>query len=280
MRKLTPYLFVLPSLVLLVIFTIIPIVQGFYLALFRAGPRTKDFVGLYNFTFLFTKEPFQKALYNTFWYVLLCVPALTIIPLILAMAINRMMDKWQNIYRTVFCLPFLVSAPVLGAIFKWFYSMDGLINTVTRQRVSWLGSNPAALISTSIVHIITGTGIPILIYLAGLKNIPKSYIESALVDGATKGQINRLITVPLMLPLVEFVVVITTIGTFQIFGTIYMLTHGGPNFGTVSLIYLAYEYAFTQGEYGLGSAVCVVLFAIMLVFISLQMALRRRLQWS
>jgi len=122
-----------------------------------------------------------------------------------------------------------------------------------------------------------GLGIPFLIYMASLKTVSVEHIESAVIDGANKFQINTRIIIPIISPIITFITLMTTLGVLQIFGTIYMLTWGGPAFGTTSLIYIAYNYAFIDGRYGLASAVAVVLLVIMLAFTIPQFVMRRKL---
>lgn len=274
-KRLEAYFFLLPTFLLFITFTIIPTISGVRLAFYDAGVRHREFVGLKNFQFLFSNQTFQKALKNTLHYMLVIVPMAVLLPLLLALAANQF--KRPHAFRIIFVLPYLVSAPVIAAIWKFMFDTRiGLLNIIFNRRIQWLSSNPLALYSTSIVHILMGLGIPFLIYLAALQTVDKNTIEMAQIDGANKAKITLYILIPHLLPIMAFITIISTIGTSQIFGTIYMLTHGGPSFGTTSVLYLTYQYAFEQGRYGLGSAVALVMFLMMIIFTIIQLKLIRR----
>jgi len=259
-------------------------------------------IGFDNYREIFRNSDFWNAFRNTTWYAVGVVPAQTVTGLTLAVLANRKI-RGKTFFRTAFYFPSISSSVVIAIIFLWMYSARGPINFmlgklgVPLPKPVWL-SNPTgivelalrqiginhvsvwlqgpslALLSIMLLNIWTTTGTMMVIFLAGLQNIPGDVYEAAAVDGATRGRMFRDITVPLLKPVTSFVVTVGLIGTFQVFDQIWVMSqggNGGPYRTTVTLAFLVYLEAFQQGR-GLGyaSALAIVLFLIILVLYLIQ----------
>lgn len=288
------WLFVLPALVIFGTFIFWPIIQVFWLSFHQWSVITpeKPFVGLDNYQTLITSSDFQLALRNTLWFAIGVVPTQTFLGLLLAVLANQKI-RGKGFFRTAFYFPSISSSVVISIIFLWLYSQRGLINFVLRQlgfptpRPPWL-SNPkgvlemlfntvgiedvsvwlagpsVALLSIMMMNIWTTMGTMMVVFLAGLQDIPNDVYEAASIDGATRRQQFFHITVPLLRPVVFFVLTLGFIGTFQVFDQIFVMTDGGPAKSTITLGYLIYLEGFRNFSMGYAAAIAVVLFAMIM----------------
>jgi multiple sugar transport system permease protein len=303
--------FVLPAMAIFTIFIFGAILFAFYLSLhdyklLQQGGiwqifthPTRTWVGIDNYSLLFHNDDFWKAFRNTAWYAIGVVPAQTIAGLLLAVLANRKIAG-KTFFRTAFYFPSISSSVVIAVIFTWMYSARGFVNffllklgfptpkpvwlanprgivgTVLGDlgvhHVSvWLQGPSVALLSIMMLNIWTTTGTMMVIFLAGLQNIPGDVYEAAALDGATRLRMLRDITVPLLRPVTAFVITVGLIGTFQVFDQIWVMSAGGPAKTTITLAYLVYVEGFQQGR-GLGyaCAIAVVLFLIILTLYFVQ----------
>lgn len=263
----TGYAFVLPVLVLFIIFRIWPSLDGFLLSFqdYKIGGGS-TWIGLENFRQLIHDDLFWTALRVTITYAVIAVPLTTVLALAFALLINRAI-RGISLYRAIYFLPYVTSLIMVGVIWKWVYRSDGgllnsLLNGIGLPSVSWLESERMVLPSLAIMAAWKGLGYSMMILLAGLKAIPETLTEASAVDGATPAQSFFRITLPLLKPVLFFVVVIETIGSFQVFDAIYVMTGGGPVRASYSLVYLLYDSGFNFFNFGYASAVAVVLFGI------------------
>ena len=226
------------------------------------------FAGLENYARLFTDALFQKALINTLVFSAMYVPAVMVCSLAVALLLNR--SLWGvGIFRTIYFLPAVSSAVAIGLVWSWIYAKDtGLLNTMITalggQPVNWLGTQ-RAMTSVVIMNVWGAVGEGAIIFLAGLQAVSRTYYEAAEVDGAGERTKLLRITLPLITPSIFFQLIITTIHAFQAFEFIYVLTRGGPNGATTTLVYSIYRNGFDFFRMGFASAQALVL--TLLIFV-------------
>jgi len=273
------YLLLSPTLFVLLLFIIGPILFAVFLAFHKVqllGTTTFEFVGLSNFEKIMEDSRAKIALWNTVKYVLIVVPCQTILALVLAATLNAGL-KGQKFFRIVYFLPTLTSSAVLTLIFMWMYNQNGLINNVLEflglPTYNWLGDPSVALNAIMIMNIWSTAPYFMVIYLAALQDIPESLYEAAELDGANAIQKFLYVTVPYLRPVTSFVVIMGLIGTFQLFDQSYIFSQGsgGPNNSTLTVVLLIYQYAFKNlGTMGYAAALAVALALIILVATLLQ----------
>jgi len=270
---LSPYLFVF------LVFNVFAIAYALYLSFtyfdLFSPPR---WIGLGNYIYLLRDNLFlQKAIPNTLKYVAVVVPVQTVISLLLAFALDQEI-KFRRFFRTLFYVPSVTSSVVISLIFLWLFKKTGVINQILGLSIDWLTSPTFALPTIMIVNIWATTGTMMVIFLAGLQDIPVTYYESAMIDGANRWQMLRHITIPLLRPVIFFVVTMGVIGCFQVFDQIYVMTAGGPLDSTTTIAYLIYKWAFqsTTPFMGRASAVAFVLAGMILLVTVIQRRLIER----
>ncbi|MCM3719231.1 carbohydrate ABC transporter permease [Fictibacillus phosphorivorans] len=268
------YLFLLPTILVLGVFVIAPILYAVFLSFHKVellGGATYEFRGLDNFLKVTFDDRAIIALKNTAVYVAVVVPTQTFLALVLAASLNAGL-KGQKFFRVVYFLPTLTSSAVLTLIFMWMYNQNGLINYVLKifhlPTYNWIGDPDVALIAIMIMNIWATAPFFMVIYLAALQDIPDSHYEAAELDGAGAIQKFWHITVPNLRPVTSFVVIMGIIGTFQLFDQSYIFSggSGGPNNSTLTVVLLIYQYAFkTLGTMGYATAIAFMLAIIILV---------------
>jgi ABC-type sugar transport system permease subunit len=273
------WIFISIGFVMFVVFRFIPIIFAFVFSFTKIsvmqGLKGVAWIGLNNFRDLVSDEWFHVAFVNTFKYVLMYVPAVLIIALFLAIILNSMV-YFKEVLRLLYYLPYISSIVAVSLIWMILYAPDfGPINNFlralgVRNPPGWISSSKWALPSIAIMGIWSHVGYAMIIFLAGLQSIPGVYYEAAEIDGASKWRQFLVITIPLISPTMFFLMITTVIGAFQIFAQVNVMTQGGPGNSTQVLVYYIYTSAFTYNKLGYASAVAVVLFAIVMVFTSLQ----------
>lgn len=260
------YLFLLPTLFFFGTFVLYPMLKGIYLSFFRFRGRNVSYVGFENYEKLMTDHVFIKSLTNTVLITGIAVPIVIVFSLFVAINIYNKSAKVRSFFRGVFYIPAISSVVSITVVWAWIYHPQyGILNHVLKsmnvinQNVDWLGSNQTALFAIIAILVTTSVGQPIILYVAALGNVSKEYIEAAKVDGASNWTIFRHIIWPLIMPTTLYVVVVTTINSFQIFALIQLLTAGGPNYGTSTIMYLVYTKAIVEGRFGISSAMGVIL---------------------
>jgi multiple sugar transport system permease protein len=276
------YIFLLPQLAGLLIFSLIPLVYVFYLSTVSwDGLGPIQFVGLQNFVNqLAPGSDLFTALINTSYYVLITVPGSVILALLIALGLNRVQGK--TAYRVLYFMPYITSGVAVAVIWSWLLNGDfGLVNVLLRtwfhiQGPSWLTDQRFVIPSIAIVSIWQGLGFNMVVLLAGLRNLPATYAEAARVDGANRFQLFWRITLPMLSPIIFLVTVLSIIYSFQVFDQVFVLTAGGPGKDSYTMVYHIYHQAFEQFQFGSASASAVILFIIILVVTLIQFAIRRR----
>jgi multiple sugar transport system permease protein len=271
------YLFLMPGLVHFLIFTLFAVGFAFYISFHEWNiiRPEKPFVGLDNYMRLIEDKRFHRAVFNTFTF-MVGVPLNLSCALAVALLLNSKV-RGQALFRTMFYIPVVTPLVVSAIIWKWVYQGDyGLLNYyllewgIIEDKIFWLADPNWALPALIIMGIWTGTGSPMVIYLAGLQSIPEEMYDAAKVDGANAWQRLLYITIPLLRPTTFFLVITGVIYTFQIFTEIYVMTSGGPLNRTSTIGYYLYTNAFRELDMGYATAMAFVLFALIFVFTLIQ----------
>jgi multiple sugar transport system permease protein len=319
------WLFITPTLAVLGLFLVIPIVMALWVSFSDWNGRGSPFssrvnlVGAQNYAALLTepglsRQDFMISLRNTFYYVIGVVPLQTILALTLAVVVNQRFLKGRTFFRTAFYFPSVVSSVAISLVFlflftgtgavnqflsifgidgpTWFSDPRGLIHLVGDWLGLWSGTDPpSALANTEVMSLSlwewlsgpsvamsaimlqvvwTTAGTFMLMFIAGLQDLPTEVEEAAMVDGANKWQRFRAVTLPHLRPTLLLVVTLGIIGTWQVFDQMYVMTQGGPAKTTLTPAYLSYTAAFNQNQWGEGAAMAFLLFVLIFVLTSIQ----------
>ncbi len=277
--------FILPFFILYTVFTIWPVVQGFYVSLHKWGLMGKlKFVGFDNYTKFIGDKNFWGALKNTTFFTLITTPMLVITAMVLAMLANRA-TKMKKGLRIIYYLPSVLSVSVASFIAKYtFTPYTGLVNGTLHsigilpkdKELQWLQDPDLVWITISLMTVWWTIGFSMLLYLSALQDISTNIYEASAIDGATKTQQLFHIVLPLLKPTTWLVILLQMIGCFKVFGQIYMITGGGPASSTRPLIQYIYENAFEKNNMGYAAAMSYVLFGILLVLSLGQQILQRK----
>lgn len=275
------YAMVAPLIIGLAIFFYVGLSASLYLSFTEWDVLTAPkWVGLENYQRFVQNPLYLKTLWNSLRFTLMLVPLGMLAALGMALALNRDMP-WRGFYRVLFFLPVLTMPVAIAVVWKWIYAPDfGLINQGLAlfggPRVKWLSDVNTAMFALVLMSVWSGSGYGMIIYLAGLQNISRSYYEAAQVDGASAWQQFASITVPLLTPTIFFSLVTSTISAFQVFDIVYVMTKGGPMDSTRTMVYTIYDDGFRFFRMGMASATAWVLFAIILVITIVQLWGQRR----
>ncbi len=272
-----PLLYLLPALIIILIFQIFPIFYAFKLSFFKWDMiTTKTFVGLRNYINLLQEPDFWKSVLVTFYYVGVSIPIGLSLSLFVAILINNKI-KGVGFFRTSFFLPYVTSTAAIALVWLWIYNSKdyGLLNYILGlfgvSPVKWLESPTFAMPAIILMLIWKNLGFNIIIFLTRLQSIDKSYYEAARMDGASPLQQFRYITWPLLKPTTLFLLTMSTIFAFRIFPSIYVMTpDGGPNGSTTTIVFYLYKNAYEQFRMGYASSVAYVLFFIILLVTLIQ----------
>jgi ABC-type sugar transport system permease subunit len=279
-RNLWGFLFAVPALCFFAVFSIYPIARTFYLSLFNFSFVDKPtYTGLDNFRALQHDDRFHASLINSFEYVLYTYVPVCILALLLALALNTKI-RGRGFFRTVYFIPVVMSWVVVAAIWKLIFNRQGLMNTFFLDPAgisakNWLTDVKWAPDAIVIMSVWKEVGFFMVVFLAGLQNIPSDYYEAAKVDGSTGLQVFRYITLPLLKPTLLFVSVISMITGLQVFVPQYVMTQGGPVDSTLVMSLNIYQTAFVFLQGGRAAAMSVVLFVIIGSITLLQFMLAR-----
>lgn len=293
-------LYLSPALLILLIFRILPILLSVRMSLYdwgMAGPRT--FLGLNNYSAVLKDALFWKSLLNTSWYVIFEVPATLFLSLCIALLLNQKISG-LSIYRTIYYLPVVTSIVAVSVVWRWIFHPDrGVLNYLVSllgvSHIRWLQDprgvfevifGPAvaqlpyalrgpsvALCSLILMGIWKALGYNIVIFLAGLQNIPQTYYEAARIDGASRFETFWKITLPLLSPTTYYVLTMSSIAAFETFAQVWIMTGpppGGPLQTTKVVMYYFYENAFELWRLGYGAAIAFIAFVIILALTILQ----------
>ncbi|MFK7803050.1 MAG: carbohydrate ABC transporter permease [Anaerolineae bacterium] len=267
--KLTPYLFVFPTMLGLLLFRLGPTAVAAYASFTRWNIRTPpEFLAFDNYIELFNNEIFWLVFRNTFIFILIFVPGVMILSLLMAVMVNQKV-RGIAFFRGLYFMPYITTMVAVGMVWSWIFATRfGVLNYVLinffqiSNPPAWLADKFWALPALAIVAIWKQSGFQMLIFLAGLQSIPGNMYEAASIDGASKRQQFFRITLPLLSPITFFVFVITLIDAFKTFEVTFTMTGGGPNNASTTLAYYIYQNAFTFGRMGYASALSMFLMLI------------------
>lgn len=282
--SLTPYLFILPGAALFGVFILFPIVQALQMSLYDWNilrGAASDFIGLDNYVRAFTDDRFWLSLSNSGIYMLLTVPPQIVIGLAVAMLL-RSKAPAQPLFRVLYYLPVVTSWVVVSLLFKYLFADHGLVNFalgdilhVTDGDTSWLSDRWTGLVAICALGVWKGIGWSMMIFLAALQGVPKSLEEAAEMDGANWWQRFRVVTIPAIWPAMLFVIVMLVIGGFNVFTSVLLMTAGGPGGQTEVLLTYMYQQAFSNLDFGYGSALAVILTVIVFIISVVQLRVFR-----
>ncbi|GAA5417397.1 lactose transport system permease protein LacF [Paraliobacillus ryukyuensis] len=285
--KITPFLFILPAVILLTIFTFLPIIISLVISftdmdLVGLGNLSSvQFVGVENFVRLFQDEVFLQSMGNTFFYVVIGVPLAVSTSFIIALALSNVSNWMSNTFRVIFYMPSITNIVAIAVVWGFLYNEEyGLFNyilsLVNIDAVPWLNDILIAKISLIILAVWKSNGVSMLIFLAAIQSIPKTYYEAAEIDGANWWHKLTKITIPSVSFATFFVIVTTLIGWLQFFEEPFVMTEGGPLNGTNSIALFIYQEGFQYNEFGYGAAASFVLFVIVIIATAIQFKLRKK----
>ncbi len=278
------YIMVAPTMIGLFILNIIPIFQTIYLSFFKSGAFGKGniFIGFENYKKMFADVQTWCAVRNTLVYTCLVVPMTMIIALIIAVVLNKKI-KGKGLYRTIYFIPMIAAPAAVTMVWRWLYNYNfGFINHILENlgldKVKWTENPSIALYSIVLIGIWSTIGYSMVILLAGLQEIPNDFYEASNIDGATSIKQFFSITLPLVSPTLFFVAVTSIITAMQVFDVIYMMVDvANPAYNnTVSLVYLFYNNSFKYTNKGYGSAIVVLLLAIIMLITVIQMRAQKK----
>ncbi|MEE0111173.1 MAG: sugar ABC transporter permease [Oscillospiraceae bacterium] len=277
-ENITSYLFLAPFLLFFVGFVLYPMFMCVYTSFFDATMGREDiFVGFDNYKTLFQDEVFWIALKNTMIIVLVSVPVTCAFSLWVASVISKMPVAATSAFRCIFYLPVVTGSVAVTMVWKWmfnnYYGIFNYLGTslgLIEKNINWLGDERYALGCIILILLTTSVGQPIVLYVSALDNVDKSLVEAAEVDGATPKQAFWKIKWPQMMPTTLYILVITTINSFQCFALIQLLTSGGPKNSTMTIMYYIYYNAFKLYKYGYGNAMGVILAIIIAILSAIQ----------
>ena len=273
-ETISAYLFLLPSLVFFIGFVVIPMIMCVVFSFQEMGldSSATKFIGFANYVKMAQDPIFWKGFLNTVIIVVVAVPAVTAFSLWVSSAIYQMKAVTRSFFRCVFYLPVVTGTVAVTVVWKWMFNpYNGLLNQIFGSvGFDWLGDTRTAIWCIIMILFTTSIGQPIVLYVAALGNVDQSLIEAAQVDGATKLQVFWKIKWPQIMPTTLYILVITTINSFQCFALIQLLTSGGPNHATDTIMYYIFQMAYNNQNFGYANAMGVVLAIIIAIFSAIQ----------
>lgn len=285
-RKLIPIFFIIPGLLLFVIFQIYPLLKGVQMSFYdwQIMPnRVSEFIGLDNYIRAFTDPIFKIAARNTVIYALVTVPGQMILAMIAALVLHSI-PKGKGIFRALFYIPVVTSWVIVSLLIRYmFQSPDGIVNYfledvfhIINEPILWLTDVRYAFIPICVLGVWKGIGWSMMIYLAALQSVPKELEEVAEIDGANAWNRFWNLTVPLISPTIVFTLVMLLIGSFNVFLSVYLITNGGPAQQTEVMLSFGYHQAFDFLDFGYGAAISMIMAVILITLSFLQMRFLRR----
>lgn len=277
-ENISAWMFVLPAFLGTFIFIILPVFASFVISFLKWDLLSPpEFVGFENYAELFSNPMFYQVLFNTFYYAI-CVSILgVILPLVLAVILDRKI-KGSEFFKTIYFLPFITPMVVIAIVWEWIFDpYRGVLNWfLMGAKIEWLYDPKIAMLALIAVSVWKLIGYNMVLFLAGLSGIDKNLYEASKIDGASEIKNFFYIIVPVLSPTIFFVMIITVISSFQVFDLIYLMTKGGPMNSTNVIVYWLYNNAFEFFKVGEASAIAYVLFFIILGLTFLQWKLRKK----
>lgn len=264
------YLFIAPQVLLMLIFIVYPVIKGFKMSFYEVYGMESYYIGFDNFKNLFTDPVFMKSIFNTIIFVIAIVICTIVFALFVATTVYDKNPKYISFIRGSYYLPVMVSMVVMSIIWNFLLNpSNGLISymfdNIGMNNVNLLGSPTTVMPVIIFVTFVGNVGQAIILYLATMIGLPEDYFEAAQLDGATRWQRIRHILIPLMKPTTAYLTVVNIIAVLKIFVVIQLLTGGGPNNASVTMMYYLYQNAFVYNNTGAASAIGVLMFIIALL---------------
>ncbi len=285
LRRVAPYLFITPYALAFTCFIILPFFVAFGLAFVKlelTSQQPAAFVGFDNFREALGDPYFRKSLWVTVYFVVLAVPTTVALAMALAVGMQAMTQRWaRNTVRAMLFVPGMLNVAVAAILWQWFFNGEfGLFNHLLESlglpRLPWISSRALAMPSIVFMTLWWTVGGSAILLLAGLQQIPGELWEAASLDGAGAWKRFTQISLPMVRPVLLFVLVINTIGAFQVFGQTYLMTRGGPELATRSVVQYIYETAFNNYRLGYGAAMSWLLFMLIAAFSLVQFFVLRK----
>jgi multiple sugar transport system permease protein len=274
-------LFIAPQAIGLLIFSLIPLISAFYLSLTDwDGFGNSNFIGVQNYIEQLQSPALYTALWNTLVYTIIAVPGGLVLALLVAMGLNNIRGK--TLYRLLYFMPVVTGSVAVSVV--WLYLLNGdfgIVNTYAKswfglELPNWLVDDRFVMPAIALIGIWWGLGYSMVIFLAGLQNVPASLMEAAQIDGANKWHVFRNVTIPLLSPTTFFLAMTAVISSFQVFDQAYVMTGGGPGKASYTMVFHIFQLAFIDFTFGKSAAAAVILFAIILVITAFQLYAQRR----
>lgn len=277
-KKLVPYMYLMPCLILFSVFVYFPFIKTIYLSFTLTNRRGEavEFVGMDNFIELISSPSFFNSLGVTFKFAFLLIVPSMLVGLGLALLANNKLRGGRG-YELMFSMPMAIASAPAAMIWSMiFHPTNGIANVLLNTDIKWLADPKYAIYAVALVTVWLSIGINFIFLFTGLKSIPEELIESANIDGASYGKKVRYIILPLLTPQLFFVLFMNLVGAFQAFGQIKLLTQGGPGDSTNVLVHSIYRDAFFNGRFEMASAQSMILFLIVFVITMLQFACEKK----
>lgn len=270
LSKVCPYILILPAMAGIVLFVLYPMVKLIIQSFYKVNPMNEaksKFIGMENYSKMFHTEAFRKALVNTGYYTVFSVFLIMAIALLLAVWLSNKKDRFHSFIQGSIFLPHVISMVSVGLIFQQMMDPDfGVFNQILGAlglpAGTWLRSSDTAVASIIFTNVWKSAGYYTLILLAAIQGIPESIYEAASLDNSSKVRTFFKITLPMISPQIFFTLIVLTIGSFKIFDMIFIMTGGGPNNASTSLVYYIYSKVFQEFDIGKAAAAGVVLMVL------------------
>ena len=275
------WLFILPSVIGTFVFIVIPVIFSFFLGFVKWDLLNEiEFAGFSNYREIFNDGVFIQTLINTFTYAISVSVLGVIVPLVLAGILNNKI-KGAELYKTAYFIPYITPMIAAALVWQWIFDPNmGILNQILHLHINWLYDKAYAMPALIAVSVWKLTGYNMILFLSGFASINQDILSAAKIDGAGEWSTFINVTIPLLSPTIFFVMVITTISSFQVFDLIYMMTQGGPENSTMVLVYSIYKYAFEYFEVGKASAVAYILFFIIFFLVLFQCKFRKKIIYN
>ncbi len=266
-KNMSSYAFLLPWFVFFLIFMLIPFFMGVFYSFFEYDFANMKFVGFENYEYIFTDAVFVQSIGNTVTIALVVVGLTIIISLFLSNLIVKLSESWQGIAKVAIYIPAVSSSAAIVAIWRWVFGpASGISATICSAlgitAIDWFGQSNNAMSLVCLMTLTFSLGQPVVLYTAAIDAIPKVYYEAACLDGASGWKQFRHVTLPMVAPTTLYILVTSTIAMMQVFEVPMLLTSGGPQYSTTTILLLLYKTAFEYTKFGRAAAMGVVLFVI------------------
>ena len=261
------YLFILPSFVAYFLFLIYPLIRTFMLSFYKYKLNSFAFVGINNYIKLAADMVFRRAVWNTFLLTIIAVPTIIIISILIASFIINKSQKLRSLVMGIFYLPAVTSIVTICITWRWIYNtrygiLNSFLNFLGIESINWLGDSKTALSTILVVLVYISLGIPIILFTSAMGAVPKTYYEASDIDGANDFQKLWYITIPLIKPTTLYLAITLTIGLFQTFVIVRLMTGGGPYYATTTISFYLVQSAFYFSQYGFASTIGIFLLAL------------------